>query len=219
MNCPRQKLRCNGYLTYSGTDNTTVIVNGQLHPLLVEMPVLTDLLHRQNRQYASSAGQQPATSIHLRHKIIEPYVQDDWHATPKLTLNLGLRISIFTTSHDTKLQAFNFDPTKYVFKEPALLMRMAAWAAIPSTAWCNAAKVEFRPVAIPVTCLTPLRGLALHGILLAMAGPPCTEATASFSNTRMATKPPQPSFEGSAPLVQTPTQSNIVGYAKMRRRG
>jgi hypothetical protein len=58
------------------------------------------------------ASSQP--KYYLRYKIFEPYFQDDWHVTPRLTLNLGLRISLFGTIYDKKHQAYNFDPTKYV---------------------------------------------------------------------------------------------------------
>lgn len=58
------------------------------------------------------ASDQP--KYYLRYKIFEPYFQDDWRITPHLTLNLGLRISLFGTVYEKKHQAFNFDPTKYV---------------------------------------------------------------------------------------------------------
>src|SRR5207302_643936 len=50
-----------------------------------------------------------------RYKIFEPYFQDDWHATSHLTLNLGLRVSLFGTYREKLHQAFNFDPAHYVF--------------------------------------------------------------------------------------------------------
>jgi hypothetical protein len=48
-----------------------------------------------------------------RYKIFEPYFQDDWHATSRLTLNLGLRISLMGTYREKYHQAFNFDPAIY----------------------------------------------------------------------------------------------------------
>ena len=49
-----------------------------------------------------------------RYKLVEPYFQDDWRITDRLTLNLGPRISGFGTYREIKHQAFNFDPAHYV---------------------------------------------------------------------------------------------------------
>ncbi|HEX3684112.1 MAG TPA: carboxypeptidase regulatory-like domain-containing protein [Bryobacteraceae bacterium] len=53
------------------------------------------------------------TKYYNRYKILEPYIQDDWHATRKLTLNLGLRVSLFGTYREKYKQAYNFDPSAY----------------------------------------------------------------------------------------------------------
>ncbi|MGP0020888.1 MAG: carboxypeptidase regulatory-like domain-containing protein [Candidatus Sulfotelmatobacter sp.] len=50
---------------------------------------------------------------YFRYKIFEPYLQDDWHATKKLTLNLGLRVSFYGTYRERYGQAYNFDPALY----------------------------------------------------------------------------------------------------------
>jgi hypothetical protein len=70
-----------------------------------------DLLTGNISTFQQASGQ---PKYYLRYKIFEPYFQDDWHVTPRLTLNLGLRISLFGTIYDNKRQAYNFDPTKYV---------------------------------------------------------------------------------------------------------
>ena len=48
-----------------------------------------------------------------RYKIVEPYFQDDWRATKKLTLNLGLRVSLYGTYRERYRQAFNFNPAAF----------------------------------------------------------------------------------------------------------
>jgi len=45
--------------------------------------------------------------------IVEPYVQDDWHLNRRLTLNLGVRFSIFGNYREKNLNAFNWVPSKY----------------------------------------------------------------------------------------------------------
>jgi hypothetical protein len=48
-----------------------------------------------------------------RYKILEPYFQDDWRITDRLTLNLGLRVSLEGTYRDRYKHAYNWDPALY----------------------------------------------------------------------------------------------------------
>jgi hypothetical protein len=48
-----------------------------------------------------------------RYQFVEPYINDDFHITSHLTLNLGLRLSLFGTYYEKEKNAFNFDPGAY----------------------------------------------------------------------------------------------------------
>jgi Carboxypeptidase regulatory-like domain/TonB-dependent Receptor Plug Domain len=63
--------------------------------------------------------------------ITEPYVQDDWHVNRHLTLNLGVRLSVFGNYHEKNLNAWNWLPSAY---SPTV----AATAEILQTASANA---------------------------------------------------------------------------------
>lgn len=48
-----------------------------------------------------------------RYRIAEPYFQDNWKVTPRLTLNLGVRLSLFGTYYEKGKNAYNWDPAAY----------------------------------------------------------------------------------------------------------
>src|SRR5580692_4525666 len=48
-----------------------------------------------------------------RYQFVEPYLNDDFHITSHLTLNVGLRLSLFGTYYEKEKNTFNFEPGAY----------------------------------------------------------------------------------------------------------
>ncbi len=48
-----------------------------------------------------------------RYTVVEPYVQDNWRVTPRLTLNLGLRLSLFGLWHEKYNNAYNWTASAF----------------------------------------------------------------------------------------------------------
>jgi hypothetical protein len=58
--------------------------------------------------------QDSAQSVyHNNYRIAEPYFQDNWKVTPKLTLNLGVRVSLFGLYKEKYNHSYNWVPSQF----------------------------------------------------------------------------------------------------------
>lgn len=88
----------NGFIT---TDNTSAVSTGN---------AFADLLVGRISQFQQENLQ---LKYFNRYKILEPYFQDDWRITNRLTLNLGLRVSLFGTYYEKEKKAYSFEAGHY----------------------------------------------------------------------------------------------------------
>lgn len=196
---PQFEPSVNGFLIF---DTSSAVSTGN---------AFADLLTGRIASFSQGSAQ---PKYYLRHKIFEPYIQDDWRITPRLTLNLGIRFSFFQTSRDTKLQAFNFDPSKYVPGATSL----AADGSIIGNPFNGI--VQCGKNGVPVGCYP--NHLLNPGPRIGFAWDPFGDGKTAvrggygiffeYTNGNEATAT---QLEGSPPLVQTPTQTNIVGYSSI----
>jgi len=82
---------------------------------------------------ASFGQQDHLVKYYNRYKLVEPYFQDDWRITDRLTLNLGIRVSGFETYRERQHQAYNFDPARYAFNQTTICPPSGNTTAGPCT--------------------------------------------------------------------------------------
>jgi len=64
-------------------------------------------------QIASFQQDSIQNKYYNRYKLAEPYIQDDWRITPRVTLNMGIRFGLFGSWYNAKNTAYNWLPSAY----------------------------------------------------------------------------------------------------------
>jgi hypothetical protein len=104
-------VQVNGSLTYAIASDSvnTCATTGCFTPLGTGN-AFADMLLGNIASFGQGSNQ---LKFYNRYKIVEPYFQDDWRATDRLTLNLGLRLSLFGTYRERYHHAYNWNPAVY----------------------------------------------------------------------------------------------------------
>ena len=113
----------------SPPDNTNGVINFGLdsnNPLNSANPYANALLG----VYSSYTQANVDLEGRFRYSNVEPYLQDTWKVTRRLTLNPGLRISWIQPQYDSKLQANYFVPSDY---DPSKAVRLYTRVLVGST--------------------------------------------------------------------------------------
>jgi hypothetical protein len=120
-----------------------------------------DFLAPHIQSFTQDSGQ---SVYHQHYRIAEPYLQDNWKFSPRLTLNLGVRLSLFGLYSEKFNQAYNWVPSQYS-------SQLAAGVTI-NTRTGNLVGADGNPIPIDVNNVDPrlVNGVVRCGVSTYVGG-------------------------------------------------
>jgi Carboxypeptidase regulatory-like domain len=101
-----QKNEVNPAIGAATGDVQGIITFSNVNSFLTTGNSFADFLLGNIKTFQQDSGQH---KYYNRYNTIEPYLQDNWKVSSRLTVNLGLRVSLFGTWHEKFLQAYNWE--------------------------------------------------------------------------------------------------------------
>ncbi|HEY6329755.1 MAG TPA: hypothetical protein VI756_10490, partial [Blastocatellia bacterium] len=175
----------------------------------------------------SQASAQP--KYHINFKIFEPYFQDDYHVFKNLTLNLGMRVSLYGTFWEVNHLISNWDAAAY---DPKTAPKLDVYgghtgqigAIIPGSGNPFDGMVQCGVGGVPRGCLkghlfnpAPRLGFSWdprgNGKMAVRGG------YGIFFEHTNGMEGNAENLEGTPPIVETPTQYDVAGYKHVGGKG